>query len=107
MLLEVLVKMTFSRIIRLVGESNGNKGIWCATFATLYEYFSFSPHPYIFINNDRNSITFVGFKFNANGDLINPVDDKVIEKAILSQHLMAGLKRNKVNFNEDYRTWNQ
>ena len=70
--------------------------------------FFFSPHPYIFFNEDRISITFVGFKVHkSSGDLINPADDSTIEKAILTPQLMVGLEMNQVNFNEDYRAWSQ
>lgn len=73
-----------------------------------YEFLSFSPHPYIFFNEDRISVTFVGFKVNrTTGDLINPADNSVIEKAILSPQLVVGLEHNQVNFNEDYTTWSQ
>eukprot|EP00731_Ephydatia_muelleri_P024235 Em0016g506a len=67
-----------------------------------------SPHPYIFFNEDRMSITFVGFKVDkATSNLINSADDSVIEKAIISQQLLLGLEVNGVNFSEDYRAWNQ
>lgn len=70
--------------------------------------FSCSPHPYIFFNEDRMSITFVGFKVDkATGNLINPADGIVIDNAIISSQLLLGLEVNGVNFSEDYRTWNQ
>ena len=39
------------------------------------------------------------------GDLIDPTHHGVLEKAIMTQQLYTGLKLNKVNFEEDYRTW--
>ena len=69
---------------------------------------SSSPHPYIFFNQDCTSVSFVGFKANRHtGDLINPVDGSVIEKAMISPQLITELKQNRVNFNEDYTVWNQ
>ena len=66
-----------------------------------------SSHPYIFFNNDRTSITFVGFRVTQTGDLINPVDMKVIERGIITPQLYVGLKQNQVNFDEDYRAWSR
>ena len=40
-----------------------------------------------------------------NGDLIDPTHRGVLEKSIMTQQLYSGLKVNKVNFEEDYRTW--
>ena len=40
-----------------------------------------------------------------NGDLIDPAFRGILEKAIMTQQLYKGLKANKVNFEEDYRTW--
>ena len=40
-----------------------------------------------------------------NGDLIDPALRGILERAIMTQQLYKGLKANKVNFEEDYRTW--
>ena len=40
-----------------------------------------------------------------NGDLIDPANHGVLERAIMTKELYTGLKVNKVNFEEDYRTW--
>ena len=67
-----------------------------------------SPSPYIFFNDDGVSITFVGFKVDKiTGNLINPADGNVIEKAIISPLLLPKLEQRGVDFSEDYRTWNQ
>ena len=47
----------------------------------------------------------MGFTVTQKGDLIDPTQDGVLEKAIMTQQLYTGLKLNKVNFEEDYRTW--
>ena len=67
--------------------------------------FFFSPHPYIFFNQDRVSITFVGFTVTKQGDLINPTTNAVLERAIMTSQLYAGLLHNRVNFQDDHRTW--
>lgn len=64
-----------------------------------------SSHPYIFFNQDRESITFMGFIVTQNGDLIDPTHQKILERAIITPKLYKGLKANKVNFDEDYRMW--
>ena len=51
------------------------------------------------------SITFVGFTVTKNGDLINPSNQRIIEPAVMNSQLYSGLKHNRVNFEDDYRTW--
>ena len=67
--------------------------------------FSFSSHPYIFFNQDRISVTFVGFMVTRNGDLIDPTHKGVLERSIMTQQLYTGLKAQGVDFDEDYRRW--
>lgn len=72
-----------------------------------FVFVHFSCHPYIFFNQDRVSITFVGFKVTGNGDLVDPSTGGVIERAIMSSQLYTGLKQNRVNFEDDYRSWSK
>ena len=51
------------------------------------------------------SITFVGFSVTRKGDLINPINRQVLERAIMNPQLYTGLICNKVNFQDDYRCW--
>ena len=64
-----------------------------------------SSHPYTFFNQDRVSITFVGFMVTSNGDLIDPAHRGLLERAIMTQQLYTGLKHQGVNFDDDYRNW--
>ena len=64
----------------------------------------YSPHPYIFFNQDGISITFVGFTVNKNGDLID-CKNKIIERAMMTPKLYEGLQLNKVNFTDDHKLW--
>ncbi len=41
------------------------------------------------------------------GDLVDPIDRAVLEPAIMGRKLYTGLKRNKVNFDENYRVWSK
>ena len=69
--------------------------------------FVFSPHPYIFFNQDHITMTFLGFHINPNGDLIDPGTNVVIENAygLLTKQLQAGLAHQKVDFNTNYSAW--
>ena len=64
-----------------------------------------SYHPYLFFNEDGCSITFVGFNVNKNGDLMDPVKNQTIQKAIMTPQLYAGLQGNHVDFSENYYDW--
>ena len=66
-----------------------------------------SYHPYLFFNQDKMSITFVGFNVNPNGDLFDPVRNEVIQRASLNPQLFAGLEQNGVNLSENYADWNK
>lgn len=39
------------------------------------------------------------------GDLINPIDHKTLEQAIITKQLYDGLKLNRVDFQDDCRRW--
>ena len=73
----------------------------------LHNSTSNSYHPYLFFNQDKMSITFVGFNAKPNGDLLDPVKNKLIERASLSRQLYSGLKQNGVNLSENYKDWNK
>ena len=55
----------------------------------------------------QNSITFVGFTVTEQGDLINPANQQVLERSIMTPQLYTGLQHNRVNFQDDYRVWNK
>lgn len=64
-----------------------------------------SYHPYLFFNEDGNTITFVGFNANRNGDLVDPVKGVIIENRAIDSQLFAGLQRNGVDLHEKYNMW--
>jgi len=39
------------------------------------------------------------------GDLIDPNHREILEEAIMTPELYAGLIQNRVNFDENYQTW--
>uniref|UniRef100_A0A8B9ME63 RING-type E3 ubiquitin transferase n=1 Tax=Accipiter nisus TaxID=211598 RepID=A0A8B9ME63_9AVES len=61
------------------------------------------PHPYLFFNEDRVSMTFIGFHFQCNGsggvDAINPLNGNIIKKNIMTSRLYKGLLLQRVPFN--------
>lgn len=81
----------------------------CPAYSSYYItlcYFPFSSHPYLFFNQDRMSITFVGFMVTSNGDLYDPAHrGGILEREIMTHRLYTGLKAQRVNFDDDYRQW--
>ncbi|KAM6377190.1 E3 ubiquitin-protein ligase RNF213 [Pluvialis apricaria] len=61
------------------------------------------PHPYLFFNEDRVSMTFIGFHFKPNDsggvDAINPLNDNVIKRNVMTSQLYNGLLLQRVPFN--------
>uniref|UniRef100_W5LFT1 RING-type E3 ubiquitin transferase n=1 Tax=Astyanax mexicanus TaxID=7994 RepID=W5LFT1_ASTMX len=61
------------------------------------------PHPYIFFNEDHQSMTFIGFHLRENAqkgvDAIDPSTNKVIRNNIMTKQLYDGLRINRVPFN--------
>ncbi|XP_062447391.1 E3 ubiquitin-protein ligase RNF213 isoform X2 [Rhea pennata] len=61
------------------------------------------PHPYLFFNEDRVSMTFIGFHFQPNGsggvDAVNPVNGNIIKRNVMTSQLYKGLLLQGVPFN--------
>ncbi len=51
----------------------------------------YSPHPYLFFNEDGVSITFVGFNANSRGDLLDPTRNCIIENGAMSPQIYTGI----------------
>ncbi|XP_006105644.1 E3 ubiquitin-protein ligase RNF213 [Myotis lucifugus] len=64
------------------------------------------PHPYLFFNGDRTSMTFIGFhlepKLKGTLDAIDHVSKKVIKKDVMNKDLYRVLLRQGVPFNVDF-----
>ena len=71
-------------------------------FFLYQDFFCCSPHPYIFFNHDRVSMTFLGFLLNRNGDLLNPGTNTVLEKRLVDSTLRGQLKHQGVDFDANY-----
>ena len=66
-----------------------------------------SSHPYIFFNQDRVTMTFVGFHIDQNGNLIDPDRHIIIEPNLMSRHLRTGLFVQKVDMETNYESWSK
>ena len=64
-------------------------------------------HPYIFFNQDHDSVTFLGFKITPDGNLVDPKTNDIIEEQLLTRELRNGLMAQGVNFDEDYNAWDR
>ena len=64
-----------------------------------------SPHPYLFFNEDRMTITFLGFFINSAGDLIDPQNLRTLETGLMSKHLRNGLQAQRVDFTANPENW--
>ncbi len=71
-------------------------------FVLIAWFFLYSPHPYIFFNYDRNSMTFLGFRLSNTGDLLNPGTNQVLEKRLMDPTLRGQLKHQGVDFDVNY-----
>lgn len=63
-------------------------------------------HPYIFFNDDHESMTFIGFHLQPNGqnyvDAVDSSSGRVIKKKIMTMNLYENLKLQGVPFNVDF-----
>ena len=63
----------------------------------------YSPHPYLFFNDDGNSFTFMGFIINPQtGDILDPRTLTILTPQVLPQQLQQALLRNRVNLSENF-----
>ena len=64
----------------------------------------YSTHSYIFFNEDRSTVTFVGFIIDKRGNLCNP-QGAIIERNYMSRRLHAGLERQEVKLSDNHNNW--
>ncbi|XP_029417237.1 E3 ubiquitin-protein ligase RNF213 isoform X2 [Nannospalax galili] len=64
------------------------------------------PHPYVFFNGDRMTMTFIGFHLQSNDhgyvDAINHLTGKVLKKDVMTKELFDELRLQRVPFNIDF-----
>ena len=68
-------------------------------------HFFFSFHPYLFFNEDRVTITFLGFCVNKAFDAIDPATGNIIYKSVIQEALCTELRFQGVDLFDDYRKW--
>ena len=70
-----------------------------------------SSHPYLFFNQDRITMSFLGFNVDVNGNLLDPDLGCVIKPNIMTKNLyedlMRQMTRNEVTLNTNYKTLNR
>ena len=64
----------------------------------------FSPHPYLFFNQDHITMTFLGFFINSAGDLVDPRSSETLEKGLMSKPLRNNLRAQGVDFETNIET---
>ena len=69
---------------------------------SIFILFCYSPHPYIFFNHDRVSMTFLGFLLSGDGNLLNPATNEVLEQNMMDPTLRGQLKHQGVDFDANY-----
>ncbi|KAM5149392.1 E3 ubiquitin-protein ligase RNF213 [Callospermophilus lateralis] len=73
---------------------------------TLRRRWESEPHPYVFFNGDRVTMTFIGFHLRPNNkgsvDAINHLNGKIIKKDVMTAELYRGLSLQRVPFNVDF-----
>ena len=69
--------------------------------------FLFSPHPYLFFNQDHITMTFLGFSINSNGDLVDPQTSTILEKDLMPKSLGNGLHAQRVDFTVNSENWSK
>uniref|UniRef100_A0A3P9JJC8 RING-type E3 ubiquitin transferase n=1 Tax=Oryzias latipes TaxID=8090 RepID=A0A3P9JJC8_ORYLA len=75
------------------------------TRLTIRKHWEEEPHPYIFFNADRSSMSFLGFNIQRCRNALNAVDPrslKVLIQNVMPQKLYEGLLRQKICLTENF-----
>ena len=68
----------------------------------------FSPHPYIFFNRPNNdTMTFLGFRVDENGNLLDPETEEIIQEGLMTRHLRTGLHVQRVDLNNNFESYSK
>ncbi|XP_035692571.1 E3 ubiquitin-protein ligase rnf213-alpha-like [Branchiostoma floridae] len=60
------------------------------------------PHPYLFFNSDRHTMTFLGFNVDANGDIRDPTDNSVLQHRFMTKPLRQSLVVQRVELQDNF-----
>ena len=63
-----------------------------------------SSHPYVFFNDDRHSVTFVGMQITRDGQLLEPRSDQA-QEIVVSRELSTALYIKELRLEENYDDW--
>uniref|UniRef100_A0A1I8JAH1 AAA domain-containing protein n=1 Tax=Macrostomum lignano TaxID=282301 RepID=A0A1I8JAH1_9PLAT len=64
-------------------------------------------HPLLLFNQDSDSFTFIGFKIDANGNLVDLNTGKILKKGIMSKQLRQSLLNQGVPLDDDFEELEQ
>ena len=66
-----------------------------------------TPHPYLFFNEDRQSITFIGLQITRNGQLMDSRGGRVLQSQIMTRDLSTALHTQRFRLQENYENWSK
>ena len=52
-------------------------------------------------------MTFLGFRVDQNGNLLDPRSEEIIQERLMSRHLRTGLQLQMVDLNNDFETYSK
>ncbi|XP_065845272.1 E3 ubiquitin-protein ligase rnf213-alpha-like isoform X2 [Oscarella lobularis] len=65
------------------------------------------PHPYLFFNEDRQSMTFVGLRITRRGQLVHMRTREILDEQIMTRELSAALHTQGFRLQQDYEQWSK
>ncbi|CAH3163087.1 unnamed protein product, partial [Porites evermanni] len=68
-----------------------------------------STHPYLFFNPDHETLSFLGFKVDEDGnaEFLDPQTGEIVQKRLMPRRLRTGLHVQKVDLNHDFESKNK
>ena len=72
-------------------------------------FFDCSTHPYLFFNPDHETLSFLGFKVDEDGnaEFLDPQTGEIIRKSLMPRRLRTGLFVQNVDLNHDFDSKNK
>lgn len=74
---------------------------------TLRRHWEQTSHPYLFFNEDRHSMAFIGMMVTGDGQLVDPDTDAVLDTHIMSRDLVAQFQRQGFSFGDSCNRWSK
>ena len=103
----ILVHTFFLAILTLLDFVRLTFGTNILSLFFFYFLFYFRPHPYIFFNPDHDTMTFLGFRVDQEGNLLDPQNTEIIQRGIMTRHLRTGLYVQKVDLENSFESYSK